>query len=145
MIKAKILRVGLDMKRNELIENKCWNFESYSKKIAGEVNEFIQFNASFELVDPNSKRGIGYKRQGRLGGFAKHCTDRKCLILRFGKSGDSRGLQVQEEINKALGQEYHRTPTDNLKYIHEAFINLEFVKDLDDIKPFILKAYNLKS
>ncbi|WP_257143764.1 hypothetical protein [Bacillus pseudomycoides] len=88
--------------------------------------------------------GIGYKRKGRRGGFGKLCTGRKCLILRYGSDGDPIGEKFQKEIDSCLGHTYPRSNNDDKKYSHEAFVNLDWVENTKQIKPYIIKAYELK-
>jgi hypothetical protein len=119
-------------------------FPPGSKKMVEQVDEYITNNSAFLVFEPNAKMGIAYKRTGRRGGFAKLCTGRKCLILRYGTAGDKNGLEVQNRINSLLGKEYPRMKTDGSKYPHEAFIKLEWVNNINDITKFIDEAYQLR-
>lgn len=119
-------------------------FPLKSRAMAYLVDEYINSNIEFDLIEPNAKRGVGYKRNGKRGGFAKLCTGRKCLILRYGSVGDKKGLEIQNKIDNLLGREYSRTETDNNKYVHEAFVNLDWVSEFYQIKSFINEAYILK-
>lgn len=116
----------------------CFPFKA--RIIAEQVDRFL-WNGDFDLVDPNSTQGIGYKRKGRRGGFAKICTGRKVLILRFGSVNSELGLEMQESIDNLLKSTYKRNITDNNRYSHEAYIDLSCVEDLEQIIPFISKAY----
>jgi hypothetical protein len=119
-------------------------FSLKARKLAIEIDDYL-WNGTFEIIDPpNTERGIAYKRKDRRGGFAKLCTDRKCLILRYGRQGSSKGLEFQDKINQLLGIIYPRSNTDNKEYLHETYLDLRWVKDLNDIKPFIQKAYEMK-
>ncbi|MEJ1511764.1 hypothetical protein R3O67_00005 [Bacillus cereus] len=120
------------------------HFNSRARALAREIDEFIWEGSDFNVIDPGSTMGIGYKRKGRKGGFGKLCTKRKCLILRFGSAGDDMGEVFQREINQCLGSTYPRTDTDDTDYLHEAFVNLDWVEDIEQIKPYIIKAYELK-
>ncbi|WP_139996308.1 hypothetical protein [Paenibacillus paridis] len=116
----------------------CFPFKA--RIIAEQVDSFLS-NGDFELVNPNSTQGIGYKRKGRRGGFAKLCTGRKALILRFGSVNSVLGVEMQESIDTLLEFTYKRNTTDNNRYRHEAYINLSCVENLKQIVPFIRKAY----
>jgi hypothetical protein len=101
-------------------------------------------NSAPDIFEPsNTKRGIAYKRNNRRAGFGKLCTDRRCLILRFGSKGSKKGEEVQREIDTILGKKYIRSKADRTRYTHETFIDLRYVKDLEQIKPFILKSYEM--
>jgi hypothetical protein len=85
---------------------------------------------------------IGYKIANSKK-FASLTTQEKhSLILHIGKKQDMLGTLLQEEIDEILGKEFPRSKTDNNKYSHQAFIKLEWVKDIEQIKPFIEKAYD---
>ncbi|AAS39788.1 TPA: hypothetical protein QCQ73_004349 [Bacillus cereus] len=120
------------------------HFNPRTRALAREIDEFIWKGSGFDTIDPNSTKGIGYKRKGRRGGFGKLCIGRKCLILRYGSDGDPIGEQFQKEIDSCLGRTYLRSNTDDKKYPHEAFVNLDWVENVEQIKPYIIKAYELK-
>ncbi|MFZ3590356.1 hypothetical protein ACOI1C_14150 [Bacillus sp. DJP31] len=120
-------------------------FPLKTRKLAKELDEYI-WSGNFDIIDPpNTKRGIAYKRNNRRGGFAKLCADRKCLILRYGSKGSFKGIEMQRELDHLLGKIYPRKDTDMTKYSHETFLELRWVKNLEQIKPYIQKAYDINS
>lgn len=117
------------------------HFPIESKRLAKEIDEYL-WNGAFDIIEPpGTVNGIAYKRMGRRASFAKLCTDRVCLILRYEKKGSKYGEQMQAELDELIGKTYRRTKSDDSRYSHEMFIDLRWVKNLEQIKPFILKAY----
>jgi hypothetical protein len=118
-------------------------FPLNARKLAKELDKYL-LNSAPDIFEPiNTRRGIAYKRNNRRAGFGKLCTDRRCLILRFGSKGSKKGEEVQREIDKKLGKKYIRSKADRTRYTHESYIDLRWVKDLEQIKPFILKSYEM--
>lgn len=116
-------------------------FPLKGRGIASEIDKYL-WSGIFNIFEPpNTKKGLAYKRNERSGGFAKLCVARKCLILRFGSKGSNLGVLIQKDIDTLLKKQYPRSKTDNNKYAHEAFVDLRWVKDLEEIKAFIKKAY----
>ncbi|EFU43866.1 hypothetical protein PVOR_01605 [Paenibacillus vortex V453] len=118
------------------------HFPVQTRNLAMEIDQFL-WSGPFDIIDPKSTKGIGYKRKGRRGGFAKLCTVRKSLILRFGNSNSNLGKEMQSIIDSELNTVYKRTEKDLNRYTHEAFINLACVNNLNQIKSFIQKAYDV--
>jgi hypothetical protein len=112
-----------------------------ARNLAKAVDCYISDNTSFEVEDAGTKDGIGYRRIGTIK-FATLTTARqRCLILHVGNMDQKLGLKVQEEIDKELGIRFNRKEYEYLKYPHEAYIRLEWVKDLSQISRFIDFAY----
>jgi predicted house-cleaning noncanonical NTP pyrophosphatase (MazG superfamily) len=139
--KEKLLLVSVSENEKEKI------FKHYSSKIqlvAREINEYIIENFEGIKIKTPITDCIGYK----IGGSKKFASltiqDRHSLILHVGNKGDNLGIRLQEEIDNVLGHRFPRTKTDNSKYSHQAFIKLEWVNEIEQIKPLILKAYELR-
>jgi hypothetical protein len=112
-----------------------------ARNLAKAVDCYISDNTSFEVEDAGTKDGIGYKKIGTIK-FATLTTARqRCLILHVGNMDQKLGLQVQEEIDEELGIRFNRKDYEYIKNPHEAYIRLEWVKDLNQISRFIDFAY----
>ncbi|MFS4577620.1 hypothetical protein [Bacillus toyonensis] len=113
-----------------------------SREIAQEIDEYIWKTFQDVFEPPQTKRGIAYKRKNRRAGFGKLCTDRQCLILRFGPKGSSKGLEMQEVIDKKFGKSFVRKGRDLTGYTHETYIDYQVVSQLELLVPYIHQSYN---
>jgi len=122
-------------------------FSSNEVSIAREIDDYIVNTSGFKDIKLKTPITdcLGYK-VGNSPKFASLTTkNKKSLILHIGGIKDKLGLILQVEIDKLLGRKYPRTKSDNLAYLHQAYIKLDWVNDLEKIKPFIVRAYNQKS
>lgn len=122
------------------------NFEnSKAQELARTVHQYIWYEAGYENIeDSNTKDGIGYRKVGRRK-FATLTTQRqRCLILHLGEKDMRLGLEIQNEIDKKLGRIFARKDYEISKYPHEAYIRLEWVENIEQIKDFIDLAYQVR-
>ncbi|WP_180236054.1 hypothetical protein [Bacillus wiedmannii] len=113
-----------------------------SRGIAQEIDTYIWNTFQDVFEPPQTKRGIAYKRKKSRAGFGKLCTDRQCLILRFGPKGSSKGLEMQEVIDKIFGKSFVRKGRDLTGYTHETYIDYQVVSQLELLVPYIHQSYN---
>lgn len=120
------------------------NFEKEkAQEMAKKVDNYIWSTYFNYIEDAESTDGIGYRKNGVK--FVTLTTQRqRCLILHIGKKKDKLGLKVQEEIDSLLGLPYNRREYEYSKYPHEAYVRLEWIKDFNQIIPYIDLAYNSK-
>lgn len=120
------------------------NFEkSHAQKLAREIDDYIWGNLS-NIEDAGTKDGIGYRKYNRSKLATLTTARQRCLILHIGNKEEKLGLSIQLEIDHTLGREFPRKAYEYDKYPHEAYIRLEWVDSLDQILPFLIKAYNSK-
>ncbi|MFC0300476.1 hypothetical protein ACFFIS_06545 [Virgibacillus soli] len=62
----------------------------------------------------------------------------------MGNKIDNEGLKVQKDVDEKLGHTYERNTNQNEEKTHESFISLDWVNNLEDIKPFIDEAYRMR-
>lgn len=120
-------------------------FKKYSSKeetIAREIDKYIiEHMGNIKIKYPVTDC-IGYKIADSKKFASLTIQDKHSLILHIGEKQEKLGGLLQEEIDKTLGEKFPRTKTDNNKYPNQAFIKLEWVNDIEQIKPFIEKAYD---
>ncbi|RHW35894.1 hypothetical protein D1B33_12425 [Lysinibacillus yapensis] len=63
------------------------------------------------------------------------------LVLHIGKRTDKEGLRMQEDVDRILNRAYERNANQMEEKAHEVFIRLDWVNNLNDLKPFIDKVY----
>ncbi|EOP60135.1 hypothetical protein IKQ_06025 [Bacillus cereus VDM053] len=122
-------------------EHHFLNLPFVMRTIAREVDSYIWNTYKDAFEPPNTKRGIAYRRKGRRAGFGKLCTDRNCLILRYGPSGSQKGLEMQVEVDRILGVPFVRVGDDLTRYTHETYLDYRYIQKMNDIFPLIQKAY----
>ncbi|MGG1638843.1 hypothetical protein [Paenibacillus sp. NRS-1760] len=120
-------------------------FKQYTSKeelIGSEIDKYIFEHLGNIKINLPVTDCIGYKI-GNSEKFASLTIKNKhSLILHIGEKQEMLGTKLQEEIDEILGGKFPRTQTDNNKYSHQAFIKLEWVNDIEQIKHFISKAYD---
>ncbi|PFP22712.1 hypothetical protein COJ96_25245 [Bacillus sp. AFS073361] len=115
-----------------------------ARNLARVIDDYIWNRSNFNVEDAATNDGIGYKKKGSIK-FATLTTARqRCLILHVGNKEDSRGLQMQDEIDTMLKRKFDRKEYEYKKYPHETYIRLEWVDNFEQIKPFINQAYYLR-
>ncbi|MBW7456093.1 hypothetical protein ACFOLF_32515 [Paenibacillus sepulcri] len=136
--KEKLFLIGVN--ENEK-ENIFKQYNSQEEKIAREIDRYIesQFNG-IKIKSPVTDC-IGYKILDTKKFASLTTQDKHSLILHIGKKNEKKGTELQREIDKVLGKSFPRTKSDDTRYTHQAFIKLEWVDDLDQIKSFIDKVY----
>lgn len=112
-----------------------------SRDMAKQIDSYIWSTYHDVFEPPQTKRGIAYKRERRRAGFGKLCTDRKCLILRYGSKGSLKGLEMQEKVDRVFGKSFERKGRDITGYTHETYIDYQVVTQLDNLIPFIHSSY----
>ncbi|CAM4503979.1 putative house-cleaning noncanonical NTP pyrophosphatase (MazG superfamily) [Paenibacillus endophyticus] len=120
-------------------------FKQYNSKeelIAREIDKYISEHMKNIKIKLPMTDCIGYKIADSKKFASLTIQDNHSLILHIGKKQEMLGTKLQEEIDMVLGGKFPRTQTDNNKYSHQAFIKLEWVNDIEQIKPFIRKAYD---
>jgi hypothetical protein len=119
-------------------------FKQYSyneETIAREIDEFIMSNLKEIQIKLPITDCIGYK-VGSSKKFASLTLKNKhSLIVHVGHKSQELGIRLQEEIDEVLGKRFPRTKTDDSRYPHQAYMKLEWVQDIDQIKDFITRAY----
>jgi predicted house-cleaning noncanonical NTP pyrophosphatase (MazG superfamily) len=111
------------------------------EQIAREIDHFIELTFEGIRIKSPITDCIGYKIEGSKKFASLTIQDKHSLILHIGKKSEKVGIKLQEEIDKLLGKSFPRSEADNQKYPHQAYIKLEWVDDVELIKPFIIKAY----
>jgi predicted house-cleaning noncanonical NTP pyrophosphatase (MazG superfamily) len=137
----KLFLVGVSENGKEKI------FKHYTvneRLIAREIDKYIIENFKNVKIKSPITDCIGYK----IGGSKKFASltiqDKHSLILHVGNKNEKLGIRLQEEIDEVIGHRFPRTKTDDSKYSHQAFIKLEWINEIEQIKPLILKAYELR-
>ncbi|WP_371069475.1 hypothetical protein [Sediminibacillus sp. JSM 1682029] len=125
-----------------------------AKKLAKEIDEYLYNESTYrtEVEDYHDrcKDGIrtdciGYISKKGSYKFATLTSTRKvCFVLHLGKKlHEETAKKMQKEINQLLGRKYEKS--DRIRLTPgEVYIRLEWVHDIEQIKPFIDKAYQLR-
>ncbi|OMF14737.1 hypothetical protein BK127_17490 [Paenibacillus sp. FSL H7-0331] len=125
-----------------------------ARNLAKEINEYIYNKSHFkdEVEDYHDryKAGIrtdciGYISSKGYYKFASMTKARNvCFALQLGKRHHTeRAKEMQKELDALLKHKYE--DTDHERATHgEAYIRLEWVDNLEQIKPFIDEAYHLR-
>ncbi|MCS0824701.1 hypothetical protein NX029_12030 [Cytobacillus firmus] len=125
-----------------------------ARELAREVDEYLYNKSAYreEVEDYHDrcKQGertdcIGYiSKKGSFKFLSLTAARHVCLVLHLGKKLHTQNaLAMQQEIDDVLQKNY--TDTDGTKPTPgEAYIRLEWVENLEQILPFIDKAYYLR-
>lgn len=116
-------------------------FPSSIRQLARDINNYISNKYKTEIDDtrPAKSRGISYTRKGRRGFFAKLESVAHILILSY---ETSKGNSMQERLDQlGIGKKRNENATAWGTPDREAWIDLNTVSSLDEIKPFIDEAY----
>ncbi|PEC50295.1 hypothetical protein [Bacillus sp. AFS096315] len=125
-----------------------------AREMAKEINDYLTkdspFNDEVEDYHDKFKNGvrtdcIGYVSSQCKYKFATMTMARKvCFVLHLGaKLHKNNAVAMQNEIDKMLKRNYK--DTDHTKLTPgEVYVRLEWIDNLDQIKPFINEAYYLR-
>ncbi|OMF10786.1 hypothetical protein BK127_26675 [Paenibacillus sp. FSL H7-0331] len=140
--KERLFLISVEENDKEIIFKE---FNSKEEQVAREIDKYITGNLDGITIKSSITDCIGYKI-GESKKFASiTIQDKHSLILHIGLKREGLGIKLQEDINTLIGTKFQRTKTDNQKYPHQAYIKLEWVKDIEQIKPFIIMAYECRS
>lgn len=117
-------------------------FPSSIRQLARDINNYIsnKYQSELDQSRPAKSRGISYTRKGRKGFFAKLETVAHILILSF---EPTMGDTMQERLDQlGIGKERNKNATSWITPDREAWIDLNKVDSLDEIKVFIDEAFN---
>lgn len=113
-----------------------------AQELARKIHHYIWNESGYQDIrDAGTKDGIGYKRIGKPKFATLSTTRQRHFILHIGNKENRLGLSMQKEIDVVLGREFARPDYEIEKYPHEAYIRLEWVDHLEQIKPFIDLTY----
>lgn len=85
-----------------------------ARNLARIIDDYIWNHSGFNVEDAGTNDGIGYRKIGSIK-FATLTTARqRCLILHVGSKEDSRGLQLQNEIDTMLKRKFEEKITNTL-------------------------------
>lgn len=116
-------------------------FPSGIRKLAREINNYIykKYNTEIDYSSLARSRGISYTRKGRRGFFAKLESVAHILILSY---EPTKGDSIQERLDHlGIGKMRNENATAWATPDREAWIDLNKVGSLDEIKSFIDRAY----
>ncbi|NOU99488.1 hypothetical protein GC097_05535 [Paenibacillus sp. LMG 31457] len=126
------------------------HFKMDARRLAKQLHHYLFHESHYkdEVADHHELEGtertdcIGYRSKGCSFKFLSMTKARDvCLVLHLGgRKHKLHAERMQEQINQMLQRRFiTRTPTSG-----EVYIRLEWVKNLDQIKPFIDQAYYLR-
>ncbi|WP_429310056.1 hypothetical protein [Paenibacillus mucilaginosus] len=152
--------VGLNDKQGNKIQNKTKEFifglfeTDKARKLAREVDEYLYnespYHRAVEDYHVRCKDGIrtdciGYISNEGSFKFLTLTEKRKvCLVLHLGrKRFTEKAIEMQKDIDDLLGRRFVEKDKTTLTP-GEAYIRLEWVDNLEQIKPYIDEAYGLR-
>lgn len=143
---------------DDVLKTKDYFFDLFkttkARELAREVDGYLYNKSTYreEVEDYHARYKqcertdcIGYiSKKGSFKFLSLTAARHVCLVLHLGKKLHTQAaISIQQEIDELLQRDYQ--DTDGTKSTPgEAYIRLEWVDNLEDIIPFIDKAYELR-